>query len=224
MSAVPSEPAEHTGSDAATAVTEPATPGVAYWRDRARDLGARAVVNLDHPAEDALDDVSAGHRAALYPLLSAELTGSERVVLDLGCGTGRFTRDLAGLVGGRAVGVDPVAELLALAPADERVDHRLMVEGRLPLDDDAVDVIFTSLVLGGITGAVLDGTLAEMRRVLRPGGLVFLSESVADVPEDGHWAARTVADYTDLLPWAALCEVGRFDDAGDTIAVLAGRA
>lgn len=204
--------------------SEVAAPGVAYWRDRARELGARAVVNLDHPPEEALDDVSAGHRAALYPLLTAELTGAERVVLDLGCGTGRFTRDLAGLVGGRAVGVDPVAELLALAPADERVDHRLMVEGRLPVDDDAVDVVFTSLVLGGITGAVLDGTIAEMRRVLRANGLLFLSESVAEAPEDGHWAARTVADYARLFPWAPLREVGRFDDAGDTIAVLVGRA
>lgn len=221
MSTAPSGPAGLEGTDGPA---ELAVPGVAYWRDRARELGARAVVNLDHPEEDALDDVSAGHRAALYPLLSAELNGSERVVLDLGCGTGRFTRDLAGLVGGRAVGVDPVAELLALAPADERIDHRLMVEGRLPLGDDEVDVVFTSLVLGGITGDVLDGTLQEMRRVLRHGGLVFLSESVADAPEAGHWAARTVTDYERLLPWAPLREVGRFDDAGDTIAVLVGRA
>jgi SAM-dependent methyltransferase len=198
-------------------------PGVDYWRDRARLLGARAVVNLDHPADEALDAVSAGHREALFPLLAAELLGDERVVLDLGCGTGRFTADLAALLGGDAIGVDPVPELLALAPADPRVDYRLMAEAALPVGDDAVDVVFTSLVLGGIVGDALDRTAAEMRRVLRPGGLVFLSESVADRPTDGHWAARAVADYAALLPWAGLREVGRFDDAGDGIAVLAGR-
>lgn len=198
-------------------------PGVAYWRDRARTLGARAVVNLDHPESDALDAVTDGHRAALYPLLSAELHGDERVVLDLGCGTARLTGDLAALIDGDAIGVDPVADLLALAPAHARVDLRLMTEGRLPVDDDAVDVVFTSLVLGGIAGATLERTAREMRRVLRPGGLVFLSESVAERPEPGHWAARTVEDYLALLPWATLREVGRFDDAGDGIAVLAGR-
>lgn len=199
-------------------------PGVAYWRDRARSLGARSVVNLDHPAGTALDDVSAGHRAVLYPLLAAALHGHERVVLDLGCGTGRFTADLAALVGGTALGVDPVAELLALAPASDAVEFRLMEEGRLPMGDSAVDVVFTSLVLGGIPDDALRRTILEMRRVLRPGGLVFLSESVADEPEPGHWAARTVDDYRALVPWAALDELGRFDDAGDGIAVLAGRA
>lgn len=198
-------------------------PGVDYWRDRARSLGARSVVNIDHPADAALDDVSDGHRAALYPLLAAALHGHERAVLDLGCGTGRFTADLAALVGGTAVGVDPVAELLELAPAADGVEYRLMEEGRLPLEDDAVDVVFTSLVLGGIPGEALRSTILEMRRVLRPDGLVFLSESVADQPEPGHWAARTVDDYRALLPWAVLAEVGRFDDAGDGIAVLAGR-
>jgi SAM-dependent methyltransferase len=202
---------------------EIAAPGVAYWRARAQELGARAVVNLDHPAGEDLDDVSDGHRAALYPLLAGELTGAERHGLDLGCGTGRLTGDLAGLVGGRATGVDPVPELLALATPDERVEHRLMVEGRLPVEDDEVDVVFTSLVLGGISGAVLDGTLDEMRRVLAPGGLVFLSESCAEEPEDGHWTARTAADYVRMLPWVALRELGRFDDAGDEIVVLAGR-
>ncbi|WP_026911379.1 class I SAM-dependent methyltransferase [Patulibacter minatonensis] len=209
---------------AAAGGTPVAEPGVAYWRDRARELGARAVVNLDHPAEDDLDAVSAGHRAALYPLFSKALHGSERSVLDLGCGVGRFTSDLAALVGGRAIGVDPVAELLAMAPADERVDYRLLEGDTLPLADDEVDVVFTSLVLGGIPGEALTRTVAELHRVLRPGGLVFLSESVADRPEPGHWAARTPADYVVLVPWAGLREIGRFDDAGDGIAVLAGRA
>jgi SAM-dependent methyltransferase len=181
-------------------------------------------VNLDHPEGADLGDVTDGHREALWPLLAAELTGDERVVLDVGCGTGRLTADLAALVDGDAIGVDPVADLLALAVPHARVDLRLMTEGRLPVDDDAVDVVFTSLVLGGIPATALTRTVAEMRRVLRPGGLVFLAESVADAPEPGPWAARTVADYRALLPWVALREVGRFDDAGDGIAVLAGRA
>lgn len=209
----------------------PTAPGVEYWRRRAVALGDRAVVNLDHPAGGDLDAVSDGHRTALFPLLRDELDGTERLVLDLGCGTGRFTGGLAELVGGRAVGVDPVAELLALAVPHPDVEYRAMDEGVLPLRDGEVDVVFTSLVLGGIPADALERTVDEIRRVLRPGGLVFLSESVSREtvpahPADHreHWSSRTVDDYRVLVPWAGLRETGRFDDAGDAISVLVGHA
>jgi SAM-dependent methyltransferase len=199
-------------------------PGVDYWRRRAIALGDRAVVNLDHAADGDLDAVSDGHRAELFPLLRAELTGAERTVLDLGCGTGRLTPGLAALLGGRAIGVDPVAELLALAPPHPDVEYRRMDEAVLPVGDGEVDVVFTSLVLGGIPMPALGRTMAEIRRVLAPGGLVFLSESVSDGEDAAHWATRTADDYRALLPWAGLRETGGFDDAGDAIAVLVGRA
>lgn len=201
-----------------------AAAGVDYWRDRAKRLGARAVVNLDHPEDAELDDVSADQRGLILPLLAAQLEGSEQVVLDLGCGVGRFTDDLAGLVGGRAVGVDPTPELLALARPTARTTFREMVEGLLPLVDDEADVVFTSMVLGGIPAEPLAATLAEVRRVLRPGGLVFLVESVGEPSDGGTWSSRTVEAYCDLVPWAPLHEIGAYDDAGDAVVILAGRA
>ncbi len=199
-------------------------PGVDYWRARARELGERAVVNVDHPESSELGDVSADHREAILPLLAAQLRGDEQVVLDLGCGVGRFTADLADLVGGRAIGADPTPELLELAPERPDTEFRRMVAGVLPLADGEADVVFTSMVLGGIPAGPLERTLAEVRRVLAPGGLLLLVESVAEEAVDsGAWTSRTVAGYRALLPWAQLDEVGRFDDAGDGVAVLAGR-
>ena len=200
--------------------------GHAYWQARAVALGARAVVNVDHPADGTLTDVTDAHRAILLPPLAALLNGDERDVLDLGCGTGRFTADLAALVGGRAIGVDPVAELLALAAADPATEFRqLLPDAPLPLDDDCVDVVFTVTVLGGlIRDGELEAMAAEVRRVLRPGGLLYLAESVSLDPEVEHWAPRTVATYAEAFAWAPLREVAAFDDAGDAIAVLAGRA
>ena len=84
------------------------------WRDtakagpeRARDLAAR----LERRAK-ALDEVAA--RDAYLDLLDIA-TGEH--VLDVGCGSGAVTREIAKRVGSRglAVGLDPSQELLAVA-------------------------------------------------------------------------------------------------------------
>jgi SAM-dependent methyltransferase len=198
---------------------------LAYWTERAERFGERAAVNLEHPA-GALAEVSAGHRALLLPLLATLLRGDERVVLDLGCGPGRLTAALARTIGGRAVGVDPVAAMLALAPPDPDVTYRpLGADGRLPLHDGEADVVFTCLVLGGILEpADLARTAAEVRRVLAPGGLAFLCESVSDAPDHDHWRPRRAEDYRAAFPWAALTPVAAFADGDDAVTVLAGRA
>lgn len=200
--------------------------GVAYWRARARALGEHAVLSTDHRDAD-VGAVSAAHRAHLLPVMAALLPfapGPQRTALDLGCGSGRLTADLAALVGGRAIGLDPVAELLAQALPGADVEHRVMHPGGpLPLGDGAVDLAFTCLVLGGIADGELAATGAELARVLAPGGLVVLAESVSDREAVEHWTFRSVADYAAALPWASLREVLRFDDAGDAVSVLAGR-
>lgn len=198
---------------------------VAYWEERARRYGPRAAINLDHP-EGSLARVSAAHEALLLPLLSARLGGDERAVLDLGCGPGRMTAALAARVaGGRAIGADPTAAMLALAPSAPGVQYRLIGEdGRLPLADGEVDVVFTCLVLGGILDpGALARSADEVRRVLAPGGLVLLAESVSDQPPEIHWAPRSAADYRTAFAWAALEAVAHFDDGGDPVVVLVGR-
>jgi hypothetical protein len=69
--------------------------GLEYWTRRTAEHGARAVVNVEHPANRDLDSLTAEHRLVLLPALAALLDGSERVVCDLGCGAGRFTADFA---------------------------------------------------------------------------------------------------------------------------------
>ncbi len=202
--------------------------GLAYWRARARELGARAVLSTDHDGD--VDAVTEGHRMRLLPELAALLPlapvkDGSRTVLDLGCGIGRLTGDLAALAGA-AIGVDPVGELLALAPEAPGVEYRQLIEtaGPLPLADGEAAAAFTCLVLGGVGDAdALRAVGDELERVLAPCGIVVLAESVSATADAEHWTFRSVADYAAALPWAGLQEVARFDDAGDAVSVMAGR-
>lgn len=200
--------------------------GVAYWQERARELGARAVISTDHVATVAR--VTAMHRELLLPAFARHLPSTPdegpQVVLDLGCGTGRLTGDLAAIAG-RAIGVEPVQELLELATPRPGVEYRVLrsVDGPLPVADGEVDAVFTCLVLGGLADErSLRATGDELRRALRPGGLVFLAESVSDQPAAHHWTFRSVADYAAALPWADLRRIAQFDDAGDAVSVMVG--
>lgn len=98
-------------------------------------------------------------------------------VLDVGCGPGTITVDLAEAVApGPVRGIDAVDDVLADArrAADARgtrdVDFAVDDVMGLSSDDDAFDVVHAHQVLQHLSDPV--AALAEMRRVCRPGGLV----------------------------------------------------
>ena len=193
-----------------------------YWQRRVRRHGRRSVLNIGH-GDAEYEHVTAWQKSILFPLLQAQLNGSERVVLDFGCGPGRFTPGLANLVGGRAIGVDPIAALLELAPADPRVEYRLLRYGRIPVTDHSVDVLWICLVLGVIRARKLHDALQELRRVVAPGGLVFLVENTSAKPSLKRIEFRSVAECARLVDFAQLQHLYDYEDLGETISVLAGR-
>ncbi len=193
------------------------------WEDRARRYGVRAVLNLGHP-DDEVDRVTERQRRDLYPLLRAALRGGEQLLLDFGCGPGRFTPDLAEMIGGRAIGVDPIRRLLELAPRHPRVEYRLMTEARIPVDSGSIDVLWICLVLGGIRGPALDVTLREIRRVLRPEALVFLVENTTEGGGGDFWTFRSIAEYRRLLEPIRLDHIHDYQDLGERISVMRGRS
>jgi SAM-dependent methyltransferase len=197
--------------------------GAAYWEKRARRLGARAVFHVGH-SEDELEAVTRKQRDEIYPHFSRCLRGDEEVVLDFGCGTGRFTDDLAGMIGGRAVGMDTTAALIDLAPMSDRVCYEVCPEGKIVLADDSVDVVWICLVLGCITNAsVLSDTVSEIERVLKDGGLLFLVENTARRLSTPTFAFRPVSEYATLFPGVPLDHLHDYYDLGERISVLAGR-
>lgn len=200
-----------------------AVSGIPYWEERARKHGVRSVLNLRHTPEE-VEAETRRQTEILFPLLARELGPEDRVVLDFGCGPGRFTPALAELTGGRAVGTDPIQHLLDLAPAHERVEYRAMSEGVIPLEDGSADVVWVCLVLTTITDEeVLRRSAAEVERVLRPGGLLFLVENTSRAKDRPHLRFRNEAFYGTLFPSIALRSEGGYTDLGERISVLAGR-
>lgn len=195
---------------------------VDYWRVRARTHGRRSVLNLDH-GEEAFQQVTAFQWGLLEPLLGAALDGSESQILDFGCGPGRFTPALAERIGGKAVGVDITQELLDLAPLHPAVSYRRIESGALPFSDGAFDAVWACLVLGGIPDGQIEPTLAEIRRVLRPGGLFFFVENTATVPDAAHWFFRSAEDYQRLAAFCRPAVVGGYEDRAQPITVFCGR-
>jgi SAM-dependent methyltransferase len=104
-----------------------------------------------------------------------ELSGDE-VVLDVGCGTGSMLRAvLPALTGGRALGVDPVEEMVGIArsqTSDERITYHRGPAEALPIQDASVDLAMTVNSLHHFTDPLAG--LLEMKRALRPGGVVLV--------------------------------------------------
>lgn len=101
-------------------------------------------------------------------------------VLDVGCGPGRFTLELARL-GAQVVAADISPGQLELhrrftAPVEDAVEDRVVADVlSLPFADDAFDV---TICYGGAVSYVLGEApqaVAELKRVTRPGGHVLVS-------------------------------------------------
>jgi ubiquinone/menaquinone biosynthesis C-methylase UbiE len=115
---------------------------------------------------------AANSAAYLLPHLAPGMS-----LLDVGCGPGTITRDLARAVApARVVGLDNVeAPLLEASTAAGDVDFRLGDAYALEFEDDSFDVVHAHQVLHHLTDPV--AALREMRRVCRPGGIVAVRET-----------------------------------------------
>ena len=128
----------------------------------------------DHLFRDDTDSIS----TALWP---AGTPPADSSLLELGCGPGFYARQLAGRFGQlRVTGIDRSGRQLRRARSLATV-HRLrncaFEEGdALNLDrpDDSVDAIVVSRLL--LVLSERERVLAEMHRVLRPGGRCFIAE------------------------------------------------
>lgn len=194
-----------------------------YWKKRVAKYGRHSVLNIGH-SHDEFDAVTKTQKDFLFPLLRDHLTGEEKSILDFGCGPGRFTSDLANILSGQAIGVDPISELIDLAPKTGNVEYRTMLGRDIPADDNSMDIVWVCLVLGGITE---DDELIHIReeiiRVLKDGSLIFLVENTSDKPNNTYWKYRSEEFYLELFSAEKLEYVSKYYDLGERNSVFTGR-
>ncbi|MCI0336666.1 MAG: class I SAM-dependent methyltransferase [Acidobacteria bacterium] len=137
---------------------------------------------MDYDATDiaATYDLGRNHGPEVLDLWMSTVSSHVKghilnTILDLGCGTGRFSEALAIHFDAEVIGVDPSAKMLELAQRKQHDRRVLYQPGRgeaIPLPDNSVDLIFISMVFHHFDSPTL--AARECRRVLREGETIFL--------------------------------------------------
>ncbi|WP_280437421.1 class I SAM-dependent methyltransferase [Nocardia carnea] len=156
------------------------------------------------------------HRRLLAELARGSGAGLGDDAVDIGCGPGKLVRALGEQVGplGSVVGIDPSAAAIDYNNRrDTRPNHRYIQAPAqdLPLPDASVDVVTCTFVMHHIPEEHREAAIAEMWRVLRPGGRLLLADA-----HPGPWLrflfTRAAHGDHDKDPFEAI-DIRRYDPA-----------
>lgn len=116
-------------------------------------------------------------------------------VLDVGCGPGYVTLMAKQRVGprGRAVGIDAAPEMIEAARqkaqrTDLDVEFKVDLIEKLSFPDNSFDAVLSSLMMHHLPDDLKREGLAEVRRVLKPGGCLM----IVDMKRPESWLGRAL--------------------------------
>lgn len=147
------------------------------WTNESDAYTQRALERL---GTEALYPVDPGAIASQWPSKINQYHPDIGVICDIGCGYGLFIHNfLNEYPNAYFWGVDPGEASIALAQKhvqSERVTFQLGHSHELPIASDSCDLVVFNMVLQWIPRALLIQTFAEVDRILRVGGLVFIQD------------------------------------------------
>ena len=186
------------------------------FRDVDADDADRLVAMMD-----ATDRWPAVRAARAWVLEQAALRAGS-IVVDVGCGPGTFT-EAARAVGARTIDLDRSAAMVAEARRRRNAASVVRADvTALPIGDRVTDLVHVERVLQWCDEP--DGALAELRRVVRPGGLVAVTDTdwstLVVASEDPTVTARLAAAALRWVPHPTLAPSipRRLRTAGATVA------
>ena len=99
------------------------------------------------------------------------------LILDVGCGSGVVTRDIAHLTKGKVIAIDGSKDMIKVAKQVlkdyKNVELRVGQAEKLPFDDNMFDIVTCNLLL--MWADKPQNVVNEMARVVKPGGIVLAS-------------------------------------------------
>ncbi len=190
-----------------------------YFYGEYGDVEERFLAELDKSLDPRGPDM-------LYDVLAALRLDAATRVLDLGCGDGKYSIELARRFGFSVLGVDPYPRTsqVELEPAIEKlVSFEAGRAEHLPVPDGSIDLIWCRDVLVHMQD--VGRVFADCRRVLRPGGHMLILHSLESdrfPPAEAAWLwsamhvvpATTDATFFETALVAAGFEIQQRVDVG----------
>jgi ubiquinone/menaquinone biosynthesis C-methylase UbiE len=182
---VVTEPEQAQRTDAGTSA-----PGILHRRGRTYDLLALFFFG--------------GRRHRVFAELVAA-TGARPGdrVLDVGCGTGYFTRAMARAVEPHGIshGVDPSSDAIRQARRTTHSANCTFSPGyaqALDATDDSYDIVVSSLMIHHLPEPLRPRAIGQMFRVLRPGGSLLIAEFRPPSGRAGRRLVRVVTGHDEM--------------------------
>lgn len=156
-------------------------PGIDPWDRRIYRMSDTEIYRKIRPRDAPPDPGRAlKHAASIYRLLARTLKAAMPATpayLDIGCMDGSITGELARLMGA------PEPKCIEPTPRGQTAGVEIITKvDRYPFEDGQFDIITAIMSLHHIPS--LDPVIAEMIRVLKPGGYIFIKEHDAWTPSD----------------------------------------
>lgn len=129
-------------------------------------------------------------------------------VLDLGAGTGACVSRVASLYPqARLLALDPAAEMLAVAKVKcPNIECLNACAESIPLEDNAVDLVISNMMLHWSLD--IEQVFAEVKRILKPGGLFLFSTLGPDTLIELRQSWATVDDYNHVHHFYDMHDLG----------------
>jgi demethylmenaquinone methyltransferase / 2-methoxy-6-polyprenyl-1,4-benzoquinol methylase len=143
---------------------------------RVREMFGRIAKRYDLLNHLLSGNVDKRWRRIVATRVREKLSANDGRVLDVACGTGDLSLTLFDITGARVVGTDFCRPMLEIAAA-KTADRIPLIEGdalNLPFRGGSFEVVTIAFGLRNL--ASVEGGLAELRRVLKPGGWVAVLE------------------------------------------------
>lgn len=140
-----------------------------------------------------------GRLESAYDRITSHIKKGQRV-LDLGCGTGALTRKAA-RKGATVKGIDVNAQMLEIAEEkaneaglEQRIEFSEMGVAQLGGEEaESYDVVLSGLCFSELTEDEIGYTLKQVKRILKPGGLLLIADEVSPQSISKkllHWMMR----------------------------------